>query len=114
MCFSATVGTFLLRTRPIICRCNASGLRMTTLKVSSFRENICLINKLNIYRIFCNPVTIPDVGPHSWIKFNSDQVGYYRVNYPKEMWQTLTDALKQNVNVSHSNSDFFFFAVVFT
>lgn len=47
-------------------------------------------------------VTLPDVGPHRWIKLNRDQIGYYRVNYPKDMWQTLTDALIENVNVSPS------------
>lgn len=34
-----------------------------------------------------------------WIKFNKDQVGYYRVNYPTEMWQSLTNALIENRGV---------------
>uniref|UniRef100_A0A1A9WMJ2 ERAP1-like C-terminal domain-containing protein n=1 Tax=Glossina brevipalpis TaxID=37001 RepID=A0A1A9WMJ2_9MUSC len=30
-----------------------------------------------------------------WIKFNYDQVGYYRVNYPAEMWRNLASKLSQ-------------------
>ncbi|XP_037899330.1 glutamyl aminopeptidase-like, partial [Glossina fuscipes] len=30
-----------------------------------------------------------------WIKFNYDQVGYYRVNYPAEMWRTLASKLSE-------------------
>ncbi|KAI8422426.1 hypothetical protein MSG28_006266 [Choristoneura fumiferana] len=29
-----------------------------------------------------------------WLKLNNDQVGYYRVNYPLEMWQSLIEQLK--------------------
>lgn len=36
---------------------------------------------------------------HKWIKFNSKQIGYYRVNYPTDMWKTFTDALVIDVNV---------------
>lgn len=32
----------------------------------------------------------------SWVKFNKDQVGYYRVNYAEEQWTTLVDALKKS------------------
>lgn len=31
-----------------------------------------------------------------WIKVNKDQKGYYRVNYELEMWQSLSNALKEN------------------
>ncbi|XP_063621809.1 glutamyl aminopeptidase-like isoform X2 [Cydia splendana] len=30
----------------------------------------------------------------TWLKINNNQVGYYRVNYPQEMWQSLVDQLK--------------------
>ncbi|CAH0407055.1 unnamed protein product [Chilo suppressalis] len=30
----------------------------------------------------------------SWIKINNKQIGYYRVNYPLEMWQKLIEQLK--------------------
>uniref|UniRef100_T1GQI9 Aminopeptidase n=1 Tax=Megaselia scalaris TaxID=36166 RepID=T1GQI9_MEGSC len=33
-----------------------------------------------------------------WIKFNSDQYGYYRVNYETEMWESLKNALLTNLN----------------
>ncbi|KAJ6640396.1 Glutamyl aminopeptidase, partial [Pseudolycoriella hygida] len=38
-----------------------------------------------------------DVEPN-WIKFNNDQVGYYRVNYPQDMWASLTNVLKNQTN----------------
>ncbi|XP_061703986.1 glutamyl aminopeptidase-like isoform X2 [Cydia pomonella] len=30
----------------------------------------------------------------TWLKINNNQVGYYRVNYPQEMWQSLVQQLK--------------------
>lgn len=36
----------------------------------------------------------------SWIKFNKDQIGYYRVNYEPKMWTNLTEALIEDINVS--------------
>ena len=32
---------------------------------------------------------------NSWIKFNIGQTGFYRVNYPAELWKRFSDALKQ-------------------
>lgn len=32
--------------------------------------------------------------PVEWIKFNVDQVGYYRVNYRPEEWETLRSLLR--------------------
>lgn len=26
---------------------------------------------------------------HDWVKLNADQLGFYRVNYPKRLWATL-------------------------
>lgn len=43
-------------------------------------------------------ITLPELGPHKWLKLNKDQVGYYRVNYPINMWQALTDALIADVS----------------
>lgn len=34
-----------------------------------------------------------------WIKFNKDQIGYYRVNYPLAEWKTLSDVLLKNLSV---------------
>lgn len=36
-------------------------------------------------------VTVP--ADHEWIKFNKDQIGYYRVNYPVEEWKKFSNAL---------------------
>uniref|UniRef100_T1PDR7 glutamyl aminopeptidase n=1 Tax=Musca domestica TaxID=7370 RepID=T1PDR7_MUSDO len=41
-----------------------------------------------------NEVTVTTPAEVKWIKFNKDQIGYYRVNYPTEMWQSLIDTLK--------------------
>lgn len=35
-------------------------------------------------------------GPVTWLKVNKDQVGYYRVNYPVEMWEGLSSSLMQS------------------
>ena len=37
-------------------------------------------------------------GPNSWIKFNYKQVGYYRVNYPADVWVQFGEALVANVD----------------
>lgn len=34
-----------------------------------------------------------------WIKFNKDQVGYYRVKYEPDMWMSLNAALEKDVNL---------------
>lgn len=39
-------------------------------------------------------ITVPSTA--TWIKLNKDQVGYYRVNYPKEQWTALLTALKSS------------------
>jgi len=41
-----------------------------------------------------------NVEDHTWIKLNKDQIGYYRVNYPEDMWQSLTEALIANISVN--------------
>lgn len=41
-------------------------------------------------------MTVP--ADHQWIKFNKDQIGYYRVNYPVEEWKKLSNALVSNLN----------------
>lgn len=34
--------------------------------------------------------------PHSWFKFNWGSAGFYRVNYPREMWLSLAGAIERN------------------
>lgn len=34
----------------------------------------------------------------TWIKFNKDQVGYYRVNYPVDDWKKLSEALTEKID----------------
>lgn len=36
-------------------------------------------------------------GADSWIKLNHNQVGYYRVNYPENIWQRFAELLVGNV-----------------
>jgi glutamyl aminopeptidase len=45
-----------------------------------------------------NELVIPTTGSIDWIKFNKDQVGYYRVKYNVSMWQSLNNALEGNIN----------------
>ncbi|XP_050088228.1 glutamyl aminopeptidase isoform X2 [Anopheles aquasalis] len=37
-------------------------------------------------------------GQNGWVKFNYQQVGYYRVNYPDRMWDQFAKALTANVS----------------
>lgn len=43
--------------------------------------------------IFASTVTITLPSAVEWIKFNHDQVGYYRVNYDESLWQALANQL---------------------
>ncbi|KAI8123265.1 Glutamyl aminopeptidase [Lucilia cuprina] len=61
-----------------------------------FNELFSIIMTMN-KNIFLVTVTTP--ATVDWIKFNKDQVGYYRVNYPTDMWQSLTKALFENRGV---------------
>lgn len=40
-----------------------------------------------------------------WIKFNYNQVGYYRVNYPTAMWENLANKLVEDPKVSYCPID---------
>jgi glutamyl aminopeptidase len=44
-----------------------------------------------------NEISIPIEDNIEWVKFNKDQVGYYRVKYDLDMWQSLNKALEQNI-----------------
>lgn len=45
-----------------------------------------------------NELIIPSSADIEWIKFNKDQVGYYRVKYEADMWQNLNKALEDDIN----------------
>lgn len=57
----------------------------------------------NVTRVWLNKdqksIRIKVPSDATWIKLNKDQVGYYRVNYDGEMWESLTKALVKNVDV---------------
>lgn len=40
-----------------------------------------------------------NVGDVDWVKLNKDQIGYYRVNYEKSMWENINQALIANIDV---------------
>lgn len=44
-----------------------------------------------------NEIVIPVSESVEWIKFNKDQVGYYRVKYETDMWKSLNNALERDV-----------------
>ncbi|XP_039964988.1 uncharacterized protein LOC120777590 [Bactrocera tryoni] len=56
-----------------------------------------LVNDLPVQRAwFLHNSTYLDITldtPPQWIKFNTDQVGLYRVNYPDELWKNLANEL---------------------
>jgi glutamyl aminopeptidase len=43
-------------------------------------------------------LTVPITGDIDWIKFNKDQIGYYRVKYEDSMWEKLNAALEKDIN----------------
>lgn len=45
------------------------------------------------YQINLYTVTITLPSAVDWIKFNHDQVGYYRVNYDQSLWQALANQM---------------------
>lgn len=49
-------------------------------------------------------MTIQLSSAHKWLKINNKQIGYYRVNYQKELWVNVASMLNGNINVM-STSD---------
>lgn len=39
-------------------------------------------------------VTVPDVGPNDWIKINPGTIGFYRTQYPSDMLEKFTPAIR--------------------
>ncbi|XP_053613169.1 glutamyl aminopeptidase-like isoform X2 [Plodia interpunctella] len=52
-----------------------------------------------------NEVTLKLNADESWLKINNNQVGYYRVNYPEDMWRELIEQLKEKTNKQLTISD---------
>lgn len=45
------------------------------------------------------PSALNSSNPEFWIKFNLDGTGFYRVNYPLNMWRRLSDVLSRDRTV---------------
>ncbi|XP_058129124.1 aminopeptidase A-like [Anopheles ziemanni] len=43
-------------------------------------------------------IEVPGGTANGWMKLNYRQIGYYRVNYPVEMWEEFGEALRNDVN----------------
>ena len=46
-------------------------------------------------------INVPDIATAKWIILNIQEFGYYRVNYPEEIWTALTTQLTENHIVSN-------------
>lgn len=56
--------------------------------------------KRELFEHSTNEITIKTDANIEWIKFNKDQVGFYRVNYPLETWNAFGEALIKDLDVS--------------
>ena len=59
-------------------------------------------NSSEVQRVWFHPsveeITITVSQDIDWIKFNKDQIGYYRVKYEPDMWQSLNKALENDID----------------
>lgn len=46
-------------------------------------------------------ITIPNIGANDWIILNIQQVGYYRVDYSRDLWRTIIDGYNENPEIIH-------------
>lgn len=63
-----------------------------------------IIRPKNATLLFSNlsfAVLVHVTAAHKWIKFNNDQIGYYRVNYHTDMWAELTKVLNDETDVCY-------------
>ncbi len=59
-----------------------------------------------------SPVTFDDPRkPGEWIKFNVRQLGFYRINYPAEMWADLSHILLNNPQVGQMITSYSYFVI---
>lgn len=54
---------------------------------------------INLFLLMSFLVSITTAATVEWIKFNKNQVGYYRVNYPTDMWQSFSTVLLESRGV---------------
>ena len=46
-------------------------------------------------------INVPNIATAKWIILNIQEFGYYRVNYPEDIWTALTTQLTENHTVSN-------------
>lgn len=94
--FTVTNGQFLSRTLQTWGNQPNWFFSNTMMKVVSYLKIHELVSWKYIRLII---VTIQKPEGASWLKFNYDQIGYYRVNYPVEVWNNLS-SIYDSLNVS--------------
>lgn len=57
---------------------------------------------VNVCYVFPAIFDNPAASDTEWIKFNHDHTGYYRVNYPLDMWAAIAEQLSTSLQVSYS------------
>ena len=52
---------------------------------ASYLQHLCFLSETIVLQ--------NRLGPSSWIKFNVNETGFYRVNYPADVWNTFSSVL---------------------
>ncbi|XP_028152016.2 glutamyl aminopeptidase isoform X2 [Diabrotica virgifera virgifera] len=60
----------------------------------TYVTNLGKSSEFILFKYSDNQVTIKKPAGATWLKFNTDQIGYYRVNYPLDEWQNIINNYK--------------------